>query len=346
MVTAVLAQEYRVFSKAGNWNSMHSLTCSLQSIENGIDLLVQEVDEKRPDNPYCCSRILSPEIAVVTNVAESHIGYLGGLKALAKSFSGITAGMDENGVLILNGDDENSLHAGFDARTLLVAIRNEKADCRAMNIDSGPEGTEFDVCFRGETVHVRLSAYGEHNVYDAMMAYVVGKLKGVSTEKILAGLKSYRNSGIRQNVCRVGGETVYADCYNASPTSIAFAVKAFCDLPGTTGRKVAVIGDIAEVDGYEEETYRRIAETVDTSDVDILVTYGGNSEMIWDYLTRPMAKRHARTAEELYDRLRSLRAEGENSYLFKASRVMKLEDAIRDVFPEHYREIKLSEKLY
>lgn len=344
MVKKVLEQDRRVFCQEGNYNTLHALCCSLQEVETSDQIIVQEVDESRKDNTVNCSQILKPDIIIVTNIAEAHIARWGGKENLIKSFLGLTAGLKENGYVILNADDADSLNAGFKGNIITVGIQNTAADYLAVNISEKAGGVEFDLLHEKRTTHIRLSVKGEHNVYNAMMAFVVGKLKGVRESSILKGLLGFSNAGIRQNIVKLGGTLVYADCYNASLTSIRYALKCFCSLRNTHGKRIAVIGDIAEIEGYENETYGKIAAIIDQSDLNVIVTYGKSSKMILDKLSRSCAKYHANDLTELIAVLSRLKSEGNNAYLFKASRIMELEKSIKAVFPQHYRIMAAQER--
>ena len=344
MVASVLETEKRVFCVKDNYNTFQALCGSLQKIDTDSEYIVQEVDERRDNCPRNCSMILRPEIALVTNIAEAHLSYFGTIDALTDSFRGITSGMDENGIVIINGDNPNSINACFDAQIIRVGIYNRDCECTAADIRERRRGVEFDLSYGGETEHIRLSVHGEHNVYNAMMAFVVGKLKGISTADIRKGLSSYHNSGIRQNICQLGNTLIYADCYNASATSVRYALKCFDELPAGGRKKVAVLGDIAEIEGFEEDTYRRIAGYLDESGIDELVTCGKESERIHSYLKRDMGKKHTRDLSELNQYLKARKKQGGGNYLFKASRVMRLEKSIREVFPYHYKWIKLRDR--
>lgn len=346
MVDSVLTQEKQVCCEQGNYNTLHALCWVLTRVESGAELVLEEVDEKRLRNTEMCSLVLKPGIALITNIAEAHLGFYGSREALTDSFRGITAGMDETGVVIINGDDPSSVDARFNAKIITVGIYNEAADCRATNIRDTRHGTEFDLSYQGKTAHVRLSLFGEHNVYNAMMAFVVGTLNGLKTESILQGLAAYRNSGIRQNICRLGQTLVYADCYNASSTSIRYALKCFESIAAGKGKIVAVLGDIAEIDGFEEDTYREIAGFIDASGIDVLVTCGRDSEMIARYLNRKLETIHTSDLDELNACLSRLKKAGCRAFLFKASRFMQLEKSIRQAFPLHWKWMGLREKLH
>ncbi len=168
---------------------------------------------------------------------------------------------------------------------------------------------------------------------------MVGRLEGVAPENIRKGLASYRNSGVRQNICSLGNTMIYADCYNASATSVGYAIRCFDQVASPKRKKVAVLGDIAEIEGYEEETYRKIALALDRSGVDMLVTCGKDSKMLHNFVTRDMIKKHTGDLSELNAYLKTVK-KGGGSYLFKASHFMKLEDSIREAFPLVYKKLR------
>lgn len=346
MVKSVLRQSMSVFSQDGNYNTLQALCCSLQQVPPGTEVIVQEVDEKRLRNTANCSRILKPKIALVTNVAEAHIAFYGGKEGLKESFRGIVAGMPEDGIIILNGDDPDSMDTGFGAKIMTVGIHRKDVDCRASGLIENRHGAEFDLTCQNETCHVKLSTHGEHNVYNAMMAFLTGKLFGLGTPSILRGLAEYRDSGIRQNCVRIGRTLVYADCFNASATSVEYAIKCFCGMTERRGKRVAVLGDIAEIEGYEEETYRRIASFVDAAPIDILITCGKDSERILEYTSSDLVKIHAGNTAELNRALERSKRNGGRNYLFKASRFMKLEESIKAEFPLHYKIMLRQDKLF
>lgn len=344
MINAVLSSEKAIFSTNENCNILQELCCFLQSVRTQDQVVVWEVCENVKRMPAICSEVLKPDVVVVTNVGDSHLGYIGGREEQNKLFREFTAGMNEDGVVVINADDPRSLEIGFDKALIRVGIQDTAADCVAYNIVNTRTGTEFDLCFRGEEAHVRLSVFGLHNVYDAMMAYVVGVLNHIGKRNILKALKSYRNVGFRQNIVRFGGVTVYMDCYNSSGKAVSFAIPCFCELPGTRGKRVAVLGDVAEIEGYEEDTYREIAKAVDDSTIDVLLTIGRDSSMIHDFVQRDIEQRHFTSKNELNAYLKDLNSRGKNSYLFKASRSERLEESIRAVFPAHYFPMKLVDK--
>lgn len=345
MINDIMEKQISVFSTNKNSNILIEFCCNLQSVKPTDQITVWEVDEGNYYNTELIPKILKPSIAVFTNVGDSHLGHIGSKEKQINNIRKLTSGMDENGIVIINSDDKESTNVGFDKNIVTIGINDTTADCIAFNIKQTRRGTTFDVRFQNDEAHITLRVFGIHNIYDAMMAYVVGVLQGVNKKDILKALKNYRNVGYRQNILRNGGVVLYADCYNASAVSVSYAIRCFCDLPNTHGKKIAILGDIAEIEGYEEKTYREIANAVDNSTIDILLTYGKDSVMIHKYMKKDLLKKHFSSQEELNQFLIKLKKKGKNSYLFKASRSMELEHSIKVAFPIHYYKMRTKEKM-
>lgn len=346
MIKNVLETDRSVFCQSGNYNTFQAMCCAFQHVTCGTEIIVQEVDEKRVNNTANCSKILKPRIAVVTNIAESHIGFYGSKQALIGSFKGINQGMPDDGILIINGDDEDSLRAGFEKQIITIGIFDETCEYIARNIMLNSNGTSYDLYHRDMRIaRIKIRTYGIHNVYNSLMAFVVGLLQGVSVANICKGLIKFRNYGLRQNISKIGKTMIYADCYNASATSVRYAIECFDNITHG-GKSVLVLGDIAEIEGYENETYQQIAEFVNGSKADYLCTYGMESRQVLQNITRSIGNSHAFTASDLIDHLNKLKKKGYKCFLFKGSRKMKMEEVIKEVFPLHWYKMIIEERLF
>ena len=336
-VNCVYSTYARTFCNITNGNTFEYVGFELQRFDRKAKLFVQEVNESDPGNTRNASEVLRPEIAVITNMDKSHIGEFGSEEAIMKAICEITAGMDENGTVILNADDPNSRKVTFPQKTIRVGIQDQTADCMAKNLVSDAEHIEFDLTYHDEQAHLRVPITGTHNVYNAMMAYVAGRVSGIPIETIRKGLLKYRPLGFRQNTYRSGGNLIYADCYNASARSIRSALEVIQAQPRKSGgRKIAVLGDIGEIDGFKEDIYQDVADSVSASDVDVLITYGTDTRMIQERLSRELETYHETTMDGLCRRIAEVRGR-HDVFLFKASRSMHLDRAIKNTFPSAYR---------
>ena len=108
-VNCVYSTTYNTFCNITNGNTFEYLGFEIQRLDSRAKLFVQEVNESDPFNAKNCSEVLKPEIALITNMDKSHIGELGGEENIIKAICDITAGMDENGVVIINADSAGAV---------------------------------------------------------------------------------------------------------------------------------------------------------------------------------------------------------------------------------------------
>ena len=109
----------------------------------------------------------------------------------------------------------------------------------------------------------------------ALAATAIALVEELGWEEIIAGLQSASGQLRLVVVAGINGATVIDDTYNASPASTIAALNVLADVqPPSSGRRIAVLGDMRELGSYTDEGHglvgRRAADLVD-----VLVTWGG-----------------------------------------------------------------------
>lgn len=343
MVNLVYATQYRTYYDGITENIFESLGAQLLHFDKKAQRYVVEVSETPFFAPSAFSRTLRPQIAIITTIDKSHIHTLGGEENICKYICAIADGMDEDGYVITNLDDPKSRDTSFKPHKITVGILDKNADCIAENITTDEGTLSFDCIYKGDRTHIKLNTIGTHNVYNAMMAFVAGRLNGISCERIAMGLSKYHPQGFRQCFYQTGGRVIYADCFNASARSIHSALDVMNTLT-VNGKKAAILGDIVEIEGYEKDMYQMIAKSIDESDIDILVTFGPDSRRLGTMVKKPIRMIHCTNREELDKAVKNLKKEGVQAFLFKGSRIRRLEESIKAAFPLVYYRMMIPEK--
>lgn len=278
MLYSMYRMQFSTFCDAGNDNQLDGVGYIAQHIPAKTKIWIQEVSEDTMGHVSEISKVVAPKIAVITAIDKSHIEEFGDEQGILDEIHSIVDHMPEDGVCVTSIDDENTANLVHERKVISVSLHNSDADYYASDIAVKADGLHFAIMEKssGRAHPMKLNhVFAQHNIYAALYAFACGVLSGVSYENIKKGIEQYKASGIRQNIYTDGGVTIYADCYNAVAKSVRSAVQAAEKIP-VNGKKVAVIGDIAETGDYTESTHRELNEIVNHSAFNVLLAYGEN----------------------------------------------------------------------
>lgn len=318
MIACVLSQRYKTQKTDKNLNNELGVPLTLFSVAQEHECAVVEMGISDFGEMLRLAEMVRPDIAVFTAIGYSHIEFLKSRAGVLKAKTELLEYMTDDGVVILNGDDD--MLSGLQCRQNRMSYGVGNAcDVRAENIHAmGIGGTSFDFVSPMGSVHVEISAFGDHMIYAALAAACVGIICGLTGEEIAAGISGYKVVGRRSDIIDTGYITIIDDCYNSNPTSCASAIRS---LSRIEGRRVAVLGDMLDLGDGTQGLHRDIGKTAANMGVDLVLTAGTLSKEISRGAqggTGGIATRHFSTKRELIDSLNHL-IQKDDIVLVKAS---------------------------
>ena len=164
-----------------------------------------------------------PELLIVNNIEFDHADIFDNLEQIKRSFRHLLRIVPQNGMVLLNGDDQNCLDVAKECHAQLVEV-GFSANCAHQIRDAAysPDGSRFSL---GEETY-ELPLIGEFNVRNAAMAVSAARFYGAAPEKIHAALASFQGIARRQELRgEVGGVKVIDD-FGHHPTAIAQTLTA------------------------------------------------------------------------------------------------------------------------
>ena len=199
-------------------------------------------------------------------------GILGDRDGVLRAKTEVFAHMKENGVAVLNGDDDKLASVKEVCGKSPIFYGKSTKDVYAADIEIlGLEGIRMTLHLQGEEAKVTVPIPGEHNVYNAMAAACVGKALGMNLDEICRGIEAVQTISGRSNLITANGMTIIDDCYNANPVSMKASIDI---LSHAKGRKIAVLGDMGELGKDEKELHYGVGEYFKNKDVDMLFCAG------------------------------------------------------------------------
>lgn len=213
-----------------------------------------------------------PNIGVITNIGEAHLGLMGGREKVAQAKGELVVGLPEDGVAVLNADDHFFGVLAQLSAAPVVSFGLAAGDYTAEGVRVGLDDARFVLCTPGGRREVSLPVGGRHNVLNALAAAAAAEAAGASLEHVAMGLEGFRPEAMRAEVIRLAdGTVVINDAYNASPTSVAAALEL---LGAAEGRKVLVFGDMLELGEYAQEAHERVGRLAAEAGVALMMAVG------------------------------------------------------------------------
>ena len=277
MISSVIAQKYNVHKTAGNFNNEIGLPLTIFGIRGEHEVAVLEMGISDFNEMHRLSEIANPDICVITNIGLCHLENLGTRDGVLQAKTECFAHMKENGVAILNGDDDklatqkevngkSAVFYGFESS------HDTQKEIYATNVQNhGFEGMTATIHTPKGSFDATISIPGEHNVYNALSATAVGLELGLELEEIQKGISEAKTIAGRTNVLKVNGMQVIDDCYNANPISMGAALDV---LSHASGRTIAVLGDMGELGENEKELHYGVGLVAGEKKIDTLFCAG------------------------------------------------------------------------
>ena len=315
MIASVLEEKYKILKTPGNLNGQIGLPLNILAYKDE-PVWVLEMGMNDFGQLKELSSIASPDVAVITNIGTAHIGILGSRENILKAKLEILEGMNDKGVLVLNGDNDLLKTVKTDLKQVTFGLESGN-DIVATDIKMDGEKT---IC-KIENNEIEIPVMGEVFVYNALAAYAVGKLFSLTPEEIKNGIASFQMSNNRMNTIKTTKFTIINDTYNANPDSVKSAIKTL----GTfKNRKVAILGDMLELGENEKKYHQEIGEFCNEK-IDVLITIGVLSKNMFDKFTKE--KYYFKTNEEAETKLKDILKQ-DDVILVKASHSMKLDTIV------------------
>ena len=322
MLASVLGAKLCVLKTPENFNNDIGTPLTLLGLGPEHQAAVIETGMNHFGEIRYLGEMVRPDIAVISNIGDAHIEYLGSREGILKAKSEIFENLKPGGLAVLNGDDAllNTLDLPF--RTVRCG-HSEHCAVRVTEVaDHGVAGITCTIVTQRDTYHLNIPAPGEHMAWSAAIAVAVGEELGLTAEEIARGAAAYEPAGSRMRVVRLrGGRLILDDCYNANPQSVTAALEVLAKTE--CGRKTAVLGDMGELGALTDQAHYNMGALAAMLGIDEVIAIGTKAEKIADGAAQSGGSvTHFATKEEAIRSLTGLLSE-DTAMLVKASHAMQ-----------------------
>lgn len=296
-LSEILAHRNKVVTGIKNYNTIYGLPICLSQLTPNDDFGIFEMGSNNSGEILELSTYLNPDIGVITNIMDSHIGRFGSKDALAREKISVINGIKSAGKIIFDEDSE------YANQIIAQAVKRGVFPIGYRSADKNPSNI-IKACIKAviESLELNIDDYIDY-MHNLKPLPGRGELTNVS----------YHDKNF----------TIIDDSYNAAPSTVKASLKSLYNLKGYN-RKIAVLGEMKELGVFTLKYHEEIAEYATTSDK---VFFIGSSEAAQPFIERGMSV-FPKITNEITERILS-EVENGDIVLIKGSHSIQLDKIVR-----------------
>ena len=331
MAAQLIGRFRRVIATPANENNELGVAKLCYSLNDSVDVAVAEFGARHPGEIETLVEMAAPDVAVLVNVGEAHLEFFRDAEELARTKFAIFSG---GAYAVCNAADLWSRRLADEtglAKRAIWARLCAEPEPLGLTLEAGePRNGRVALTLGASHAFARWHLIGEHHLKDALLAAGAALQCGLRFEEAIAGFADLRLPPGRFELHAIpGGATVVYDAYNASPTSMQHALRAFAGMKAR--RRIAVLGSMAELGAGAVSGHEATGAAAAGAHLDALYCGGDHAQTLArGALAAGMAPTSVHTYvtnAEIAQTLRDL-LQPEDIVLLKGSRVQRMEEIL------------------
>ena len=236
----------------------------------------------KPKDFYNLSKIVRPNLGVITNIGEAHIENFKNLKGIADAKGEIIENISKNGSIILNRDDKYFYYLRNKAKlkNLKVVSFGIRSDSDIYPIKIIKHNKTNKLIIKDKDQFLSLE-YKGLNIYNVLAAIAVLRELNLDLNKIKNTLKECEPSDGRGKVYKIKRNkkvfNLIDESYNANPLSVKNAIKNLNSIKKQNFKKYLILGDMLELGKKSENLHKDLSKVINNSDIDKVFIKGNKT---------------------------------------------------------------------
>jgi UDP-N-acetylmuramoyl-tripeptide--D-alanyl-D-alanine ligase len=309
MLRVALAASGQTHASAASFNNHWGVPLTLARFPQSSAYGVFEIGMNHSGEITPLVDMVKPHVAIITTIAESHLGHFKSLDEIAAAKAEIFSGVAPDGAALINRDSAyfEFLHGqakNSGIKNIFGFGKHELADVRLLGLALHPKCCCITASLFGEKVSYKLGMPGEHMAINSLAVLAAAKIAGADVARAALSLseaKPAKGRGVQETLRVPGGTLQLIDeSYNANPASMSAAL-ALLNGKTSTGRRIAILGDMLELGAFGPDLHRAIVADLERNKVDLLFAAGPLMHELWNASPQVIRGTHAETSAELKD---------------------------------------------
>ncbi len=293
-----------------SYNNKYGVPLSLLNLKENDDYGVLEVGMDKKGEIDYLSKIVRPDVSVITNINYAHAKNFKNIKEIALAKSEIIQNTKTNGYVILNADDHFfDLHKKIaiknDLKVISFGIRNKKSNLRLSSLKKFGKKFKMIIDINGFKKYFLINNNFQNNIYNILAALTVMNIyiKILELNKnIFLDFETPNGRGDISKI-KINKKKVYLidESYNSNPLSLRSAIINFDKIPNKNSKKYLLLGDMLELGVHSKKLHQSIAPIINKTKVDKVFVKGNKAIFMFKRLLKSKRGRILKSNAQIYE---------------------------------------------
>ncbi len=279
MLSNLLQNFGKTYASPKSFNNHFGVPLSLSNLNLIHKFGIFEVGMSKPGEINQLSKMIKPDLAIITNIAEAHIENFKNIKGIAKAKSEIIDNIRNDGTIFLNRDDKffNYLNDKAKSKNIKVVTfgRSKNSDVFLEKSEIHDQTIQASVNIKGEILKLNIKGI---NIYNVLVSLAVLKELNLDIKNIKDIFSNLTPSEGRGKIHKINrykkNFSLVDESYNASPMSVKNALKFFSKLKKRNFKKYLLLGDMLELGKKSKIYHSELSRLINRSDIDKVFVKG------------------------------------------------------------------------
>ncbi len=310
LISFILSNYGQVYHSPHSYNNKYGVPLSISNLKNNTEYGVFELGMDKKGEIDSLSKLVKPEIAIITNISEAHIKNFKSLKDIAKAKGEIINNILEGGFIILNKDSKFFTYFSNKAKTKNIKVvsfsSKKKADIFLLNAKKIGNHYTLKVVVKNEIFYFKTKSSATNFINNVLACISVLHILGLDLRNIKEKFTKFiipNGRGDINIIKKFNKKFKFIDeSYNANPLSMQSAIKNVNRYKiEDNAKKLVFLGDMLELGKKSAKLHRKLSSLINKSDIDQVYVYGKYIRETFNALTKNKKGKVFNNLNEAYD---------------------------------------------
>ena len=294
MLNVLLKEFGKTYASPKSFNNHFGVPVSLSNLSVNDKYGIFEVGMSKAGEIDYLSKMIKPNLAVITNIAEAHIENFKNIKGIAKAKSEIIDNIQDNGTVILNRDDKFFKYLSKKAKLKNIKVvsfgKYKQADVYLLKVKKYENVNKITVKLKDSKIELKVKNI---NIYNILASLTVLSELNLNIKKTIKIFKIFEPSDGRGKIHKIKRYNknfrLIDESYNANPLSVKNALYNFSSIKKNKFKKYLLLGDMLELGKKSDYYHKELSKLINKSDIDKVFVKG--EKTLFTYKNLKKAKR-------------------------------------------------------